>query len=435
MNITFLNHASFIISTERIKLLCDPWLFGSIFNNGWRLFKEENHDKQLKGITHIFFSHEHPDHFSVQFIKKIDEKLRSNITILYQETFDKKIKKFCEKLGYKFIELKNKTTFKLDNNFEVICGTAPVYDSWINFRINNYNFLNVNDCVLANSKLIYEIRQTIKGNINTLTTQFSYACYGEDKISREKSVTNQLKSIKKQDQILKPTFIIPAFSFVYFSNIDNKYMNDSVNTIMKMDEFVKVNCQADIIIMKPNQTWDGFTQIDNSDSLNYWNKIYDNLGSLNIDKENKRYSSEILIEKSNVYIKNIMSRNNKYLIYILRYLGFFKDLFFYVIDQKKTFKFSIIDGLKEIKNIKTKDMLCLNSDSLAFVFDYDYGMDTLNVNGRFKPNPYYLKVKKTFIIGPLNNTGRYLKFKDCYKYLDKNFFFRCLKIAGFKKTN
>ena len=96
MKITFLNHASFIIQERYFKLCCDPYLFGSAFNNGFNLLKEEDHEEQLKNLTHIFFSHEHPDHFAISFLKKINENQRTKITILYQETFDKRIKKFCE---------------------------------------------------------------------------------------------------------------------------------------------------------------------------------------------------------------------------------------------------------------------------------------------------------------------------------------------------
>ena len=76
----------------------------------------------------------------------------------------------------------------------------------------------------------------------------------------------------------------------------------------------------------------------------------------------------------------------------------------------------------------------MHSNSLAFIFDYDYGFDTLIVNARFKSNfEYFQTVKKTFMLGTLNNTGRYLKMSNTYKYLNKNFILRCFEIFGFKK--
>ena len=70
--ITFVNHASIIISHENIRLITDPWLFGSAFNNGWTLLSESKFRTQdFQNITHIWFSHEHPDHFHPFVLKSI----------------------------------------------------------------------------------------------------------------------------------------------------------------------------------------------------------------------------------------------------------------------------------------------------------------------------------------------------------------------------
>ena len=46
--IVFLNHASFIIQQNNVKILVDPYLFGSAFNNGWNLLTEVDHSKEIK---------------------------------------------------------------------------------------------------------------------------------------------------------------------------------------------------------------------------------------------------------------------------------------------------------------------------------------------------------------------------------------------------
>ena len=143
--IIFLNHASFIIDFNNIRILVDPYLFGSAFNNGWNLLTEVDHTKNIDNITHIFYSHEHPDHFSIPFLKKIKPLVRKNITILYQHTYDKRIKTYCQKLGYKFKELKDGFEESLSDNFSLIVGKVPFYDRWVNFKINDTNILNVND--------------------------------------------------------------------------------------------------------------------------------------------------------------------------------------------------------------------------------------------------------------------------------------------------
>ena len=100
MEITFLNHASYILKTEKSSVLFDPYLSGTAFNNGWKLLNEEEHN--VTDINYIFYSHEHPDHFQVDFLKNNFTQNRDEVTILYQETYDKRVKKFCTNLELHF---------------------------------------------------------------------------------------------------------------------------------------------------------------------------------------------------------------------------------------------------------------------------------------------------------------------------------------------
>ena len=80
--VTFVNHASVIFSHKDIRLITDPWIFGSAFNNGWILLSESKFKiEDFENITHIWFSHEHPDHFHTAVLNKIPEDLRKKITI------------------------------------------------------------------------------------------------------------------------------------------------------------------------------------------------------------------------------------------------------------------------------------------------------------------------------------------------------------------
>ena len=77
-----------------------------------------------------------------------------------------------------------------------------------------------------------------------------------------------------------------------------------------------------------------------------------------------------------------------------------------------------------------------NNFDYGFDFDYDYGFDTLGINARFKCDKnYYSKVKKCFSLGTLNNTGRYIKLNNFYKFINFIFFIRILEIFNFKKRN
>ena len=433
--ITFLNHASFIVQINNIKILVDPYLFGSAFNDGWNLLKELDHSDQIKEITHIFYSHEHPDHFSIPFLKKVDSNIRKNITILYQDTFDKRIKYFCENLGYKFKEFRDGIEEKIDKDLYICIGKVPFYDSWINFRINNTNILNVNDCVLENPKLVFDIKKILNRKIDVLFTQFSYANFIE-KDKQKIRALQQLEKIKIQDQILNPTYLIPFASFIYFSHLENKFMNENINSVRNTYEFIIKNCKTKPIILVPNEQWN-LKDKKNDSSLKFWDEIYKNLSKLNYHSIKKNFNSKELINEGKKYIERLNKKNNKLLKNFLCLIGFFPSIKIHITDINKYYDFSITKELKEILDNKVpKKFISLSSESLMFIFKYDYGFDTLQVNARLKCDDDYLKkVTKCLIIGSLNNTGRYIKISNFYKYLNINFIIRGLEILNLKKRH
>ena len=98
--ISLVNHASILVEKGDISILSDPWYFGSAFHEGGSLI-HENKESEIKDIlnsvTHIWISHEHPDHFSVGFFKTYKDLLISKkIKFLFQETKDKRVVNFLQ---------------------------------------------------------------------------------------------------------------------------------------------------------------------------------------------------------------------------------------------------------------------------------------------------------------------------------------------------
>ena len=96
--IQFINHASVCISDKTISLLSDPWYQGTAFHDGWSLLYENKEDdivRLLDTVSHIWISHEHPDHFSIAFFKKYAPQIKQRkIKFLFQQTKDKRVVKF-----------------------------------------------------------------------------------------------------------------------------------------------------------------------------------------------------------------------------------------------------------------------------------------------------------------------------------------------------
>ncbi len=108
-----------------------PWLAGPAFNNGWDLLIETplTTDQVMEGVTHIWVSHEHPDHFVPKFFIDIAARYKS-IPVLFQATRDRRVASFIESRGFKVTELPDRQVQTIDG-VRVICGVSEFYDSWL----------------------------------------------------------------------------------------------------------------------------------------------------------------------------------------------------------------------------------------------------------------------------------------------------------------
>jgi len=97
MNIEWINHASFVLNYNNIRLITDPWIEGAVFNESWSLISKTKFKySDFKRITHIWFSHEHPDHFPhlifLKFLRNLDQILR----FCTKKLWTKKLRNFAK---------------------------------------------------------------------------------------------------------------------------------------------------------------------------------------------------------------------------------------------------------------------------------------------------------------------------------------------------
>ena len=88
-------------------------------------------------------------------------------------------------------------------------------------------------------------------------------------------------------------------------------------------------------------------------------------------------------------------------------MKFFKTTYIFLKDHNCSFSFNLVDGLKKSDMNKSSVDIVTDSDSLFFVFSFDYGLDTLFVNARFRTSGgKIMNFFRLFLIGTLNNNGR-----------------------------
>ena len=441
-SIKFINHASVIISNNNTSVLSDPWYDGEAFHKGWNLLHEtKNHDIEefLNEITHIWVSHEHPDHFSISFFKKFANHLKKNsIKIIFQKTKDKRVFNFLISQGLEVKELDFNKKYNLSENFFVSCIKDGFYDSGLLIESHGEKILNLNDCEITTSKRIKEV-MSICGEVDVLLTQFSFAAWKggkKNKIWRNEAAKEKLKTISLQIEIFKPKFVIPFASFVYFSNEDNFYLNDAANRPDHIKKHLK-EYASKLVIMAPNDILGGINQSLNEDkALEFWHKKYDNIKSIKLNRYSKIDIKSLQIS-FNEYCERIKKKNNIFLIKLIRILSpisAFKPVVVEITDLGQNIKFDYVN--KTFFETVEPAMISMKSESLNFIFKNSFGFDTLTVNACFeeKKKGSFVLATKSLAIENLNNLGINIEMKTMINFsIIKLFLTRLYRVA--KKLN
>ena len=422
--IEFVNHASVLIRFGKIGILSDPWYSKSVFHNGWRLLHENENqyiNEVLDRTSHIYISHEHPDHFNPGFLltDEIKKKIiKKRIIFLFQKTKDKRVISFLKQKGFEVQEFNQKKN-KIENLIEIEIVKHDFYDSSISIKTPDIKILNLNDCPLRDVKDIKKFKKDF-GTFDVLLTQFSYAAWkgGKNgKIFRENAAKEKLTDVCNQSKILNCKKVIPFASFVYFSNKMNFYMNDSINVPKKVCEYLIKNA-VNPVIMQPGEKQVLTELRQDENSLEFWkNKYQFSNENKTIDYYKANNSFDDLKNDFISYQKRIFTKNSKTLIYLLHkfsFFGAFKKINIFLLDKNENYEYSIFSGLKKID--KTQYDISMHSESLSFIFKNEFGFDTLTVNGCFECDPKnFSKVSKTLAIGSLNSMGLKLNLGIIFK--------------------
>ncbi len=436
MNIQFFSHACFSVESDKAILLNDPYLGGTAFNDGWDLIVNDVvfdrfEDKKL----FIYYSHEHPDHFSIPFLKSIEVKMRKKVTVLFQKTRDGRVKSFLEKEGFCVQELDNKKRVEFSKNFFITIGQVPFYDSWALIEIDNKKILNANDCILETPDRVQDIK-SITSSVDILFTQFSYANWVEggldDNRTRLLLAKEKLDRITIQADVLNPKFIVPFASMVRFCHVENSYMNYEINTPKKTVAFIEQNTSSTPFLMKPYECWDGLNSKDNKKAIEFWDHAYEKAMKRPLIDQKNFYDIETIKDVCEEMITRVKKNNNFLLIKFLDMFGLLPSQVIKITDLNCKMLFNWRNGIIEINDKSNQEFVEMSSESIFFLFKVDFGIDTLNVNARFKGSLAQKKsLIRTFSPLALNNTGRYISILSLIStFTDPAFIKQGLRTVG-----
>lgn len=401
MKIQFVNHASFIIEYQEIRLICDPWMEGTAFDQGWKqLSKTRFGFDEFSSVTHIWFSHEHPDHFAPPNLNKIPKEYREKIKVLYQDTIDHKVVEFCRKIGFKeLIEMPSDTWVSISDDFRIMCNPYTDGDSYALFEIGGVKILNLNDCPVKSKEQADDLYKKT-GEIDVLFTQFGYAnkVGNTEEVSvRQRASDEKLQRISLQSNSLKPKVIIPFASFVFFCHEENKYMNEGVNKIDVVFDYIQNKLNKECVVLYPGDSWTYGEHWDSVASVEKYMKDYEALASFEYLKAVSVPESEI-ISNANAFLEKLLkgfpSRRNTIKSMNAR---------FFLTDLNKVFEFSGKNGLVPAEGNYASCNISISSGALNYCFKELWGFGTLNINARFQVINDYYKVRRIGnIAGSLN---------------------------------
>jgi len=408
MKIQFINHSSIIIEAGSEKILCDPWYQGAAVANGWRLLMDEVTDINKLEFDKLWISHEHPDHFSIPTLKSLKVKK----PVLYQQTKDKKVKKYLEAQGHAVSELPH-------NKGQIIAGcevTSIVtegYDSCILVDDGKVKFLNINDAQLDKKT---EIKKIVKHTpIDLISIQFHYANWagniGDEEIPEFKR-QHSVHRIKKICEVCGTKDVILFASFIYYAHEENFYWNKSFDYFITTIEELKT-AGINPILMIPNQE----IRLDESRNykkasnrnhvaISFWKDRHE---AIQVKEYTKHWDLTSIEQLYKIFIAKLHDKNN-----IAKFgQTFLKD---FRLNLKVTDLDIIVSlGLYEqaFENVNQTIFpqydVSLSSEALAILFKNDFSLGSITFSSRIQFNyETAYKFYFFFLVPYRNNIGIYL---------------------------
>ena len=397
---TFVNHASFMVQNDSAVLLVDPWVEGSAFNQGWSLLDQSTSNAALVAQLNdsalpvfIWLSHEHPDHFSISFIKQLVAAARVRITFLYQRTIDGRVAGFLRKQGYPVIECAPGVPVVLGHDMRIAVFPYSDGDSWALIQSGARTLLNLNDCVVATPTQCQDIQAkvaTLAPRIDVLLTQFGYANWVGNQDQHEahrRAAFEKIARMALQIGVFQPGLVLPFASFTYFSHPENAYLNDAQNSPRTVADCPRLATMAPSIrFLQPGTRFDLDTvtpaalQETHLRALAHWSALAAaGLPLLPVAPAAALADVQAAFDG----YRSAVTRSLHRLPQLLELTRRLAPLDIELSDLRQTVRCSYRKGMTVLGS-GAPHHVSMTSSNAVFLFKNEYGFDTTQVNGRFR---------------------------------------------------
>ena len=239
MRIEYLNHASVIIKSGELSLLCDPWFSGTAFAGGWGL-QYDNPDalQKARSCSHLWISHFHGDHLHLPTLKQL-AALSPEIKALANDSVNFRISEALQHAGFKnIVPLYERRKLSLTSNMRVTRYPTAGIDNMLLIETPEARILNYNDCHLPIGAL--KLFMSKIGKVDILLNNFNHAIkFLDNPRKSDEEIQSQLKTnYKKVLDAINPRWAIPFASAHYYRTRDTQWQNES---LLKSDDLVELD--------------------------------------------------------------------------------------------------------------------------------------------------------------------------------------------------
>jgi UDP-MurNAc hydroxylase len=411
MRIEWVNHASFVLEHGSVRLMTDPWLDSPVFDGGVGLLSETAFTpSDFATLTHIWVSHEHPDHFHPASLQRIPEEVRAGITLLYQDTDHHKVVTWAQGQGFKaVIELDPNAWVDLGQGLTVRCMPFSRGDSWIAFRAGGQLVLNLNDCVVETKDKVRQIRAQLDGDRpDLLLSQFSYGGWAgnkDDPEMRQAYANEMLQRLIFQTEGLEPTWVLPMASFVWFCHAENHYMNDRSNRVGTVAAFLEQRCGVKPVVLYPGDSWKLGDKRINRKAIRRYHQDYDRAEAGTDLVTHEPVAIDTLISEAKDFLAQLKKINGRLAMRAFRKSKLLMDATVWLTDHEQALLLSPTAGLSRSDTPARNCDIALSSAALSHCFRFLWGGDNLGINGRYvrPPGGYYHRFKSYFAVASHNH--------------------------------
>lgn len=375
-SVTFINHACLLIKAGSLCILSDPWFSGRVFDNSWGLLQEteiEKWETSLRQVTHIYISHEHPDHLHFPTLKSLKKLLSNDCTIIYKKQTNSNVREALTGLGYKFLEVEigNRVDLKPNVQFWLF---SDAYDTMMLLKCDNTWILNQNDCLMnsATERKILELTSSIDLHF----VQFSIAGWAgnpEERNKLERARRDCITRVQDESLRLSSKSVVPFASFVEFQTSDNQYLNSYRTNISDLNNGSKINLQ--ILFYGDEFIWDDNESHARSlDNIAKYTALTTRSPILRI--ENTPLAKEELIQKAHTWLEKLRNDCSPWLLPFTVRIG--------LTTEPLCLNLNMLSGKVNLSPKNKKTHAEVNPSTLLFLFSQPWGADTLFISGNIR---------------------------------------------------